>query len=106
MVVVTNVTLDTVMLSVTPKAVLIVFTSDVVNVFCLKNNKTSYHEDMYIQWNLSKSYLLGTSIYIQNRKVLHLYRLNQQRFPTLGLYLSSVYTGFCFIQGSVSTGSQ
>jgi hypothetical protein len=38
-VVVTNVTLDTVILRVTPKVALIVFTSDVVNVFCLKNNK-------------------------------------------------------------------
>ena len=37
--------------------------------------------DKYILWNL-----LGTNFYAKNRQVFGLYRLNQQRFPTLGLY--------------------
>ena len=53
-----------------------------------------------IQWNLSKPNLLGTNFCVQNREVFSLYRLNQQRYPTLGLSLKfglhgiSVYPGF------------
>jgi hypothetical protein len=42
-----------------------------------------------IQWNLSKPNLLGTNFCVQNREVFSLYRLNQQRYPTLGLSLKS-----------------
>jgi hypothetical protein len=48
--------------------------------------------------------LLGTNnFFFQNRQVFGLYMLNQQRFPTMGLFQSSFYTGLRFIQGSAWT---
>ena len=63
------------------------------------------------QWNLSKENLCRKSFCIRNRQVLALYRLNWQRFPTLGLYFKFglyrilFHSGFSldrFIQDSVS----
>jgi len=52
----------------------------------------------HFQWNLSKPIHLGTKFYVQNWQVFSLYRLNQQRFPTImELYLNLVYTGFAEI---------
>ena len=71
-----------------------------------------------LQWHLYKLNLLWTNLCVCIRQVFGLYRLNQQRLPTLGLDLKlglhrilfysrftqdsvlfKVYTGFWFIQG-------
>jgi hypothetical protein len=41
-----------------------------------------------IQWNLSKPVVLGNNFYVQNRQEFGLFRLNEQGFPTLALYLN------------------
>ena len=55
---------------------------------------------LFIQRNLFKLNLLGTKLYVWNKQVFGLYRLNLQRLSTLGLYLNfslyriAVYPGF------------
>jgi len=66
-----------------------------------------------IQWNLSKPNPLETSICVGNRQVFCLFRLNQQWFPTFGLYLKfglyiqdSIFYRVWFRQVSLYRGDQ
>jgi hypothetical protein len=46
-----------------------------------------HFDNQYILWNLTIPNILRTSFCVRNRQVFSLYRLNSQRFSTLGLYL-------------------
>jgi hypothetical protein len=43
--------------------------------------------EYYSEACLNRTSIGPCSYYVRNRQVFDLYRLNQQKFPTLGLYL-------------------
>ena len=56
---------------------------------------------MYMYQSVPKPNVTGTRYCVQNRQVFGLDRLNEQRFPTLRLYLMFVLYRSSQIQGSV-----
>ena len=76
---------------------------DKISKSIIKKNRCKKYKTEHtciLQQNLSKPNLFRTNICIRNRQMFGLNRLNEQRFPTLelyvkiGLYRIQVYLGF------------